>query len=402
MAMTVGTGRAGHASLFAVTLAVGLVGACGSDPVMQRDGVNGVAGSNGGGANGGAGGQGGMGTSDYNPKPGEGLAGLGGFGGMEMECAGVRINASRILPTVMLVVDGSASMEGPYGDPPAADPDAGMPMMPPAGPSRWASVREALVGPDGVVGKLQDRVNFGLAVYGTNATCPLPLGVVAPQLNNAAAITSGIPQTPPGLFTPTGVALEEVVKMLPDPTMVLDGPPIGPQIILLATDGDPNACDAVLDIFTGTVMTDYGPSISAAMMGQAKNLRMYVVSVGQDAAASHLQQMANIGAGQDAMTGTAEVHYPENTATLTATLETLIGAELSCDLALEGKGIKVDLACTGTVTVNGTPLECNGPDGFQLVDEKTLRLNGTTCEMYKNSVDTLIDANFPCDAVIIE
>jgi hypothetical protein len=399
MAMTVGTGRAGHAPLLAVTLAVSLAGACGSDPVMQRDRPINVAGQNGGGAVGGTGGggQGGLAGNPDNPTPGGGVS-LGGFGGMDMECAGVRINASRILPTVMLVVDGSASMEGPYGAP-AEVPDGGMAMDP---PSRWTSVREALVGAEGVVPKLQDRVNFGLAVYGTNATCPLPLGVIAPTLNNAAAITGGIPQTPPGMFTPTGVALEEVVKMLPDPTLVLDGPPIGPQIILLATDGDPNACDAVFDIFTGMVMTDYAPSINAAMAGQAKHLRMYVVSVGQDAAAAHLQQMANIGANQDPMTGTAEVHYPENTASLTATLETLIGAELSCDLALEGKGIKVDLACSGTVKVNGMELECNGPNGFELVDEKTLRLNGTTCEMYKNSIDTLVDANFPCEAVIIE
>jgi hypothetical protein len=152
----------------------------------------------------------------------------------------------------------------------------------------------------------------------------------------------------------------------------------------------------------GQVPSDYGPSIAAANNAAAKHLKMYVISVGMDAAASHLQEMANIGQGMDPAAGTAEVHYPENTATLTATLETLIGAELSCDLSLEGKGINVDLACTGTVKVNGVPLECNGADGFQLIDQTTLRLNGTTCETYKNSVDTLIDANFPCEAVIIE
>jgi hypothetical protein len=126
-----------------------------------------------------------------------------------------------------------------------------------------------------------------------------------------------------------------------------------------------------------------------------------VVSVGQAASAAHLQEMANIGANQDRATGTAEVYYPENKEALAATLETLIGAELSCDLSLEGKGIKLDHACSGTVIVGGQELECNGPDGFELVDEKTLRLNGATCEMYKSSVDTLVDATFPCEAIVI-
>jgi len=53
------------------------------------------------------------------------------------------------------------------------------------------------------------------------------------------------------------------------------------------------------------------------------------------------------------------------------------------------------------VLFNGTPLECNGPDGFSLKDETTLVLNGTTCETFKNSIDTTIDAEFPCEAVII-
>jgi hypothetical protein len=383
------------------SVALALVGACGSDPVSDRNTGLGVAGIYGGGTGGaggtgGSGGTGGRAGNADNPTPGGTGGLLGGVGGMDMECAGVRINASRILPTVMLVVDGSTSMLDPYGAVPLDD--AGMPdPTAPEPPSRWSSVREALIGADGVVPKLQDRVRFGLAVFGTQATCPLPLGTITPELNNAPAITAGVQPQPPGMFTPTGVALDQVVDLLPDPTMILDGPPIGPQIILLATDGDPNACDG-----GGFIpVTDYVPSINAALKGQAKHLRMYVVSVGQDAAASHLQEMANIGANVDRVSGGAEVYYPDNTAALTATLETLIGAELSCELSLEGKGVKPGLECTGTVLFNGAELECNGPDGFSLKDEKTITLNGTTCETFKNSVDSTIDAEFPCEAVII-
>lgn len=350
---------------------------------------------------GGAGGRSGTGGSS-----GGGLAGIdmpdppmdfGGMGGAPAACAEVTVTASRILPTVMLVVDGSTSMEMPYGQP-ALD-DAGMPdPAAPPPPSRWSSVREALVGPDGVVPSLQGLVSFGLAVFGTMPTCPLPTGVIAPALNNAAAITPAVPAGPPGFTTPTGLALEEIVKMLPDPTMVLDSTPIGPQIILLATDGDPNSCEG--GGFLGVPVTDYVPSINAALAAQAKHLKMYVVSVGQDAAAAHLQEMANIGANVDRMTGGAEVYYPEDTASLKTTLETLIGAELSCDLALEGQGVKMGQECTGTVKFNGMDLECNGADGFELKDPKTLTIKGATCEIYKNSVDSSVSATFPCEAII--
>jgi hypothetical protein len=113
--------------------------------------------------------------------------------------------------------------------------------------------------------------------------------------------------------------------------------------------------------------------------------------------------MANIGANMDrAASPGAEVYYPENTAALTTTLETLIGAELSCDLTLEGKGVKPGSECTGTVTMSGVPLECNGADGFELKDKLTISLKGTSCETFKSSVDTTIEADFPCEALIVE
>lgn len=314
-------------------------------------------------------------------------------------CAATNVRANRILPTVMLVVDGSTSMEMPYGEAPV--PDGGVPAggMAPAAPSRWSSIRGALVDPNGVVPSLQGLVKFGLALFGTTPSCPLPFGIIEPALNNAAAITGSMPPgMAPGIFTPTGPALDMVVDRLPDSSAVApDEPPIGPQIIVLATDGDPNACDA--NPF-GPV-TDYAPSIAAAMKAQSKHIKMYVVSVGMDAAAAHLQEMANIGQGlaPNANPG-AEVYYPENPAALADTLATLIGAELSCDLALDGKGIRKDLACMGTVTLDNVPLGCDDPNGWTLTDETHMRLQGTACETYKNAADAHLVANFPCEIII--
>jgi hypothetical protein len=187
--------------------------------------------------------------------------------------------------------------------------------------------------------------------------------------------------------------------MLPDSANFVDKV-VGPQIIVLATDGDPNSCGSN-DIFAGIPQTDYAPSIAAAMKAQAKHVKMYVISVGQDAAAAHLQEMANIGAGLpgNAAPG-APVYYPEDPAALAETLKTLIGAELSCDLALEGKGVKMGLECMGTVMLNGQALECNGADGWKLVDETHIQLQGAACASFKDAVDARLTANFPCQIII--
>jgi hypothetical protein len=52
--------------------------------------------------------------------------------------------------------------------------------------------------------------------------------------------------------------------------------------------------------------------------------------------------------------------------------------------------------------MNSSPLECNGPDGWVLTDKTTITLQGSTCETFKNSIDTTIAAEFPCEAILLE
>jgi hypothetical protein len=307
----------------------------------------------------------------------------------------------------MLVVDGSGSMqENPYPADAVADAGTmggGPPPMVPAGKTRWDAVRRALVDPtDGVVPKLQGLVKFGLAVFGTMQTCPLPLGIIDPVLNNAPMITSGMPAMAPGLFTPTGPALDMIVDRLPDPTLVPpDGHSVGPQIVVLATDGDPNTCGSTDPLAFMPPTTNYQPSLDAANKLKAKHLRMFVISVGNDAGKAHLQQMANIGAGMDPSASPgAMVYYPENPAALAMTLSDLIGKELSCDVELKGKGVLKGQECKGTVMLNGATLECNGDNGWSLTDATHIALKGTACETFKAPAASMLHANFPCESVI--
>ena len=275
-----------------------------------------AAASDGGGqdAHSGGGGQGAHSGVDAAPEETGGQGGDAGKTPDEVECSSNAMTAERIVPSIMLVIDGSSSMMQLYGETPdggVVDPGA-MGVT-----TRWQAVRQALIDPvDGVVPMLQGRVKFGLAVFGTMPTCPLPLGVIDPALDNAMSIDTGLPMEAPGFTTPTGPALDQVVDRLPDPSSSA-GMDVGPQVVVLVTDGDPNGCVDVNDPLGPPPMTDYAPSIAAAIKLQQKHLRMFVIGVGDEAAKAHLQQMANLGAGlaQDEKPGAA-VYYPEDPAAL--------------------------------------------------------------------------------------
>jgi hypothetical protein len=81
------------------------------------------------------------------------------------ECASAKLNVTRVIPTVWLMIDGSGSMAAPLDF---------------AGPiSRWSALREILLKPDsGLVSKLQSSVAFGLYVYDGGLSLP---GIPGPQ-----------------------------------------------------------------------------------------------------------------------------------------------------------------------------------------------------------------------------
>jgi hypothetical protein len=312
-------------------------------------------------------------------------AATGGSGGQSadagkvpdtVECSGTGdVQATHVVPTILLLIDGSMSMDQNYGG--ATDP------------TRWQAVRQALLDPStGVVYQLQSVVKFGLAVFATTPSCPLPLGVVDPGLSNGQSIDEGMPLSSPGTFTPTGLALDQVVDVLPAPSPQQSAP----QIVVLVTDGDPSAC--------ADETPNYAPAIAAAVKLQQKSLRMHVIGIGDDVSKADLQVMANLGAGlkQDASPG-ATVYYPADPAALTDTLRTLIKSELSCELELSGKGVMPGSECRGLVTLNGNALQCNGPDGWVLEDARHIELQGAACEMLRNASDVFVQAQFPCDVL---
>ena len=357
-----------------------LAGACGDDD--EGDSVIGTDKDPFNNAPGGPLGAAGWGTSgSSSSSAGSSSAGPGGA-----NCPSGLARTSRITPRVILVLDGSCSMSTPY-------PANGAPSATNCGNnqnSRWAALHNVLLGDQGVVRQLEGVVEFGVAIFGTEPNCPLTSDAIRPAINNFNAIDGAFPANrPPGQFTPTGPALDYVYTELIDKSVDPDGNE-GPQIVLLATDGEPNSCE--------NADPNYDPSVNALNMSKTLGVPVltYVVSLADATGPfhDHLQQLADIGVG-----GQGTLYSPDTPAELRAAIETLIGGAVGCDILLNGTVRGEE--CKATVTLNGDKLECNGANGWVLTDPSHIRLQGSACDKFKATPTAVLSANFACGTFMV-
>ena len=309
-------------------------------------------------------------------------------------CADVSLTTMQIIPSVVLIVDQSRSMETNDLTP---------------GTTRWEALEEALVGPNGVAGPsgtgpgatglvfdLQDQVRFGLALYsGDDTTCPLlsvspdPLGGVS--TGAYPAIKTIYDAASPIRWTPTHLAMEGVLDQ------VLAAPPPDPVLFILATDGEPNECAS------GTTAAAAPEVITQTQRAFDAGIRTYVVSLAGDDAAlqAHLDQVANAGIGADPdATPPAMSFAPSDSAALSDALRTIIGGALSCTVELDGMVVP-GMECAGRVELNGSALGCDDPNGWRLVDENHIELLGAACDTLLGEPGSTLTASFPCEAIVI-
>ncbi|MEZ4366230.1 MAG: VWA domain-containing protein [Kofleriaceae bacterium] len=292
------------------------------------------------------------------------------------DCAAVQLTTSRVVPTIELLIDQSGSMDSNFG-----------------GSSRYAAVRRALVSTSasalGVVTEYQDRAYFGASLYTDGSSCPRLRSVSSGRsLGNRDAIADLINDNGPGGETPTGQAIEKVVADFAAHPPV-DG---SPGVIILATDGEPDVCSDGGDESAGRAR-----SVAAAQAAYAAGLELYVLSVGNGVANSHLQKVANAGVGLDPATGDAPYFVANDAAELAAQLGAIVGGVVSCEVDLSA-GVSADRAGSGTVTLNGVSL-VYGTD-WELADADTLRLLGAACDTLQSAPEATVTASFPCGVVI--
>ncbi|WP_236519165.1 vWA domain-containing protein [Sandaracinus amylolyticus] len=295
--------------------------------------------------------------------------------GVDRTCASVTVDATRSTPNVLLIIDRSLSMNEDFG----AD-------------SRWDTLEDALLDtPDGVIFPLQSSVRFGFVMYTQSRTpsgCPDLISVPS-ALDNYDAIETEYRMHDPAGDTPTGDSIQAVLAQLDS---LIDAPD-QPTVFVLATDGEPDTCEDGSDEVGGRA-----ESLAAVQAAYGRDIRTFVISVGEDVGEDHLQEIANAGIGNapDA-TPPAEFWVATDTAGLRAALETIVGSVVSCELTLEGE-IDPDRACDGEVRLGGDPLTC-GTD-WRAVDENTIELLGAACDRLQSGGEALT-ASFPCGVIII-
>jgi hypothetical protein len=296
-------------------------------------------------------------------------------------CVDIRRRYTSTPPTVLLLIDQSASMYERFGT-----------------STRWDVLRRAIVDPeDGLLAWLEPNANIGLMLYTSQngyengGECPIVTRVDV-RLGNAARIRAFYADAEPldGGDTPTGEAIDSAATYLGS---VSAGPA---KYILLLTDGVPDTC-AEPDPQNG-----FDAAVDAVVRARARGITVRTVGVSPDIARDGLQRMANAGAGKSldlVFEEDDDAERPLYASTdpreLADQLEGAIGDVRSCTIAL-GTGVSDARAADGRLTLDGRVLEYDDPNGWSFEDEDTLRINGDACRRILGGA-TQLEVSFPCE-----
>lgn len=285
-------------------------------------------------------------------------------------CADISVTVDQIIPTIIILIDRSGSMQEDFG-----------------GQSRWQALYNALMNQnDGVIYLLENRIRFGIALYdGTPEVCP-EIIYVPPGLSNYQNIDGTYSVYIPNQETPTGEALEVVQNSLS--ILISDEP----KAIVLATDGEPDMCsDPDGD---GKELV-----IQSTQLAFENDIKTYIISVGLDTSANHLQEVANVGVGKarDEVIDPAPFYETNDQTELLQAFDQIIGNFITCQYEINGQ-INPEDICSGQVLIDNQEIECGSDWNVQ---GNTLEIFGEACDILKDGNVHSIDAKFPCDVVYI-
>ena len=298
-------------------------------------------------------------------------------GGGTGVCASTAIDLGHQLPTVLLLVDQSGSMNAEFGT-----------------SDRWQTLRTALMtAGTGIVDTLQGQVRFGLTLYsGRDGAAPCPaLTSVAPALNNFMPINTAYPEPTSAIIddTPTGesiTAAANILRGVTDP---------GPKVIVLATDGEPDSC-ATPDPQTPEAKE---LAVKAAQDAFASGIFTFYISVGNEVSAAHATEMANVGQGYPRADAMQRFYLANDQAALASAFATIVDGVRTCSFQLNGTVENGD-ETRGKVKLDGKELPLNDPNGWRLSSPSTVEFVGKACETAKDKNDHKVEAEFPCGTII--
>jgi uncharacterized protein YegL len=300
-------------------------------------------------------------------------------------CADVEFATTKIVPTVVLLIDRSASMS-------EEDLDVANP-----GVTRWDALKTGLLDPAGAIASLQDQVRLGVVFYAGGSRggeCPVldqggePPVLMPPRTGLLPDLTTYFQPLDTLPDTPTGESVAATAAELAAFTEP------GPKFIVLATDGEPDLCADRQE------PSGRDQSLAEVTAAHAAGITTFVISVGADVALEHLSQIANAGQGLPPadVPATPRYYLVTTQQTLVDAFTQIINGARSCSLMLNGE-IDPDLSSKGEVLLDGMPVPMSDTNGWRIVDGSTIELVGPACEAIQSGDHTL-SASFPCEAII--
>lgn len=306
-------------------------------------------------------------ASDTDPDSGDSVDVTGEPG----QCPVLDADLSMDMPTIVLLVDQSGSMEFEFD-----------------GDTRWNTVRNTLLDPDfGVVIFYQEFVRFGLTLYSNteqDPACP-ELVEVAPMVQGYDAIAQAFDMANPADDTPTGDSVAVVAAQLAE-----ENEP-GDEIIVLVTDGEPDTCEQP-DPENGQA-----ESVAAVEGAYGMGVTTFVVSVGADISEDHLQDVANAGRGVQPGDPDAPFYIALDQASLAQAFTEILQSTKDCEFDLDAPLVDGG-ASSCVVEVNGQAVPLDDPNGWQTDSPNRIELLGDACDAIQTGEAT-VQMVCECDAV---
>jgi hypothetical protein len=319
---------------------------------------------------------------------GDGGTGMASMTGPDGLCERRTVQAQRITPDMLIVLDRSLSMA----------PDANA-----TSTDRWdgsvAAINQTAAAFDG-------KINFGLMTFpafdsrqlqrnSTSATVEIqcPTGTLDVELGSGRAvqIAEALEVLLPGGSTPTGPTLTAALTVLRSAAKLVDGA-LAPRYVLLVTDGDPNcAGPPALDGSDPIARRQALDAVEALAEAQVKT---YVVGF-QTAGTTFVDQLDQMAA----LGGTGETAHRsvESGADLAKTFQEIVNRAVSCSFKLEASMVDPTYVLVKTAD---QPRAFQTQNGWTLgADMKTVTLTGAACESVRSGESITVEVQ--CTPVVL-
>lgn len=317
----------------------------------------------------------------------------------EGTCEVVQLVAQPVIPEMLIVLDRSGSMREKRWVPSVSAVRSlttelqskihfGLAMFPdPAAGNAGAAgnLGDCLFAPDvqACIDMITQQVN--------SAPCAAGKIVVPVAPDNGAAIAKVLGMTQPNGGTPTAETLARVVAEYATA-------PAGPddmtraKYVLLVTDGAPT-CPAGNGM--QTLQPDIDASNAAIEQLAAKNVKTYVI--GYDTRGPENVMFASVLDGFAMRGGTGDkAHRPvEDEISLVNEFTRITASIASCRFELSAPPQRPDYVL---VRIDGKQINLNDPNGFVIIGDRSVELQGAACTTFKQG-QHLLDAQVQCSVV---